>query len=151
MNVKEKLIERGKGAPKRSFDITTLDGDTLTFNLPYGGLERATYRRKRSDFVELHKDKPSAVWVQKGLLPEAGYGADELGLIFDLHYLCDQNWTQEDVLEMFAVNDIELIAIGAALGKQVLETMGKDSLVDIETKKPSTPEEAPPTGGSEAA
>jgi len=147
MNTKEKILERGKGAPKRAFEIETIDGDKLVFTIPHGGPARASYRRKRADFIAMHKDKPNPVWLQKGLVPEEGYGEPELGLIYDFHALCDQGWTQEDVLEMFKENDEELIAIGNRLGNMMQDTAGIDQAADIEAKKQSSPAGTSPTGG----
>ena len=151
MSIKDKIVERGRLAPPRTFEIVTKDGDVLSFKMPHGGLERASYRRKRTEFVEMHENKPFGVWVDKKLIPAEGYSAVELGIVFDLHYLCTENWTQEDVLEMFAVNDQEMYAIAGALGQQVMQVMGEDAQQDVDAKKPSTPEVEQPTGGQEQA
>ena len=152
MSVKDKILERGKEAKRRVIEIETKGGDVLSFTLPFGGPERASYRRRRAEFIEMHKFKPHLPWLQKGWIPEEGYGPDELGAIFDMKALCtSENWTEEDVLELFAVNDVEMIAIGNNLGLSIIEMMGKDAEADIEAKKQSTPEAEQPTGGHEAA
>lgn len=151
MSIKDKIRERGKLSPRRVFEIESKDGDVLVFNMPHGGIERAAYRRNRAAFLEMHVNKPYQVWVDKKLIPAEGYSAVELGIVFDLHYLCAEKWTQEDVLEMLAENDIEVMAIAGALGNQVIQIVGEDSIWDVEQKKPSTPEENSPTGGQEQA
>lgn len=147
MTAKERIIEAGKAAPKRIIDIECLDGLTLSFELPHGGIERTMYRRSQSEFVKLHENKVNPVWAQ--WMPPCGYNSDELVLIHILHYMCTEKWTQQDVVEMMVDNDVELFAIAKKLLAAIVEAFGKDSKADIDLKKPSTPVAASATGGPE--
>lgn len=147
MTAKERIIEAGKAAPKRIIDIECLDGLTLSFELPHGGIERTMYRHAQEEFVKMHENKVNPAWAQ--WMPECGYNKGELTLIHILHYMCTEKWTQQDVIEMMVDNDVELFAIAKKLSEAIVEAFGKDSKADIESKKPSTPVAALATGGQE--
>lgn len=151
MSVKEKLIRRGTERPRRVIEIETRDGDVIAFTVPHTGPEKAVYRRLRENFVTEQRERPNMIWVQKGLMPEGGYPDQELGLVFDLHYLSDQGWSQQDVLEMLKENPEELQAIYVGFYGQLVQSLGESTAEEIDEKKGPSSNEESNTGTTEPA
>jgi len=151
MTIKEKLIARGEARPHRTIEIETKDGDILRFNLPYDGIERASYRRDREEFVKRQSTIPDPIWVEQKLVPVGGYPEGELGIFFDLHRLSDQKWSQRDVLEMFKANPVDIYALGNALATQALAMIGEDAEDYISQKKESSASSEQSSSTSEPA
>lgn len=142
MTIKDKLLQRGQSRPRRVIEVETRDGDVLSFNVPHTGLERAEWRRGRAEFIESHQNAPQiALWASKGLMPAGGYPVEELGLVFDLHSMNTEGWSQQDVLELMRDNYDEVIAIGAKLSQGLVEAITAIGAEEIAEKKvPSSPE-----------
>lgn len=134
MSFVDDLIARGEAKPRRVIEIEHR-GEVLRFNLPYGGIERAKFRRKSEAFVKEMTSRPNATFVQKGLAPDCGFPEDIAAGLFMLHSMSDPQWSQEQVLAMYAANPDEVTAIAGALSSQALELMAQDAQGDYEQKK----------------
>lgn len=137
MSWAENAIKRGQNKPRHEIVIES-HGDEIRFVLPYTGPERATFRRQRQEFIELNTSIVNQSWVKEGLLPEGGYQEDELGMVFDLHYMSKEPLSQAQVLEMFRDNPEEVQAVYLKLAEHIAKSLGEAQRAEIDEKKASS-------------
>ncbi len=151
MSWAQEVIERGEKRKQHVIEIVTRDGKELRFPLPFGGPARAAFRRQREDFISRQTKQPNPIWVQSGLMPAGGYPELELGVVFDLSYLCEEKLSHEDVLKMLQVNEVEVMAVYGALNRKVEVYFKEEKDLEIIEKKASLTSEENGTGSIEPA
>jgi len=138
MTLKERVLARGAERVKNIVEIETKDGDVYRFELPHTGPDRTSYRRGQKDFVTLQSQIVNPGWVAAGLIPTSGMSETDARMIFDLHWLSTEGWTQEDVLEMYKVNPIEIEAVWIRLTTISDKLIGDSAYQSILEKKASS-------------
>lgn len=140
MNAKDYILSRR--VPKtHDITIALADGIDCRFLIPLSGVGRSSLERK---CLEFSKAKPNLVFVGKGLMPAEGF--DE-NIAYGLRFMAETNqegWTEQDVLELYDANPLEVMAVFQKLISEAMPAMrgvedqeAEDELKNSETTLPT--------------